>query len=156
MDIVISLPTTLKLTSFGWPREATRRALTSQKIDDVIATGLHLVPKKADVFDISFSKAERAILTGIDSGNGCRKMCHKVIKKYIESYRSQNPAEGISSHIFKVRYKAFCMFNRFRDDKYDMQNFAVFVLNNHPAFYLNLYWTVIGPTGILSADNGPI
>ena len=110
VDIVISLPTADELTSFGWPLKATRRALTAQKIEDVKAAGLHLVPKSADVFDISFSKAERAILTGIDSGNGCRKMCHKVIKKYIESYRSHNPAEGISSHIFKVRYKVFCMF----------------------------------------------
>ena len=104
IDIVPSLPSHIPLTSFGWPRPSTVKAFTRERIQAATDAGTHLVPKKDTVFDISYSKAEKALLENIDSGNGCRKKCHQVIKKYVQTFSSQNSASGISSHIFKVVY----------------------------------------------------
>ena len=102
LDIVASLPCDTPLTSSGWPRPSTTRAFRAESIQAAKDAGTHLVPKKDTVFDISYSKAEKALLENIDSGNGCRKKCHKVIKKYVQTFSSRNSASGISSHIFKV------------------------------------------------------
>lgn len=101
IDIVPSLPSYIPLTSSGWPRRATIRAFTQERTEAAKNAGTHLVPKKDAVFDISYSKAERALLEDIDSNNKCRKKCHQVIKKYVKSFTSLNSASGISSHIFK-------------------------------------------------------
>ena len=93
------------MTSSGWPRPATRRVLSTEKIDKVKAAGIHLVPKGDEVWCISYSKCETALLDGIDSGNECRKMCHQLIKRYIQIFSSKTSASGVSSYIFKVSIK---------------------------------------------------
>lgn len=102
VDLVPSLPSNIPVTSCVWPRNASMEAFTKTRIEAAKKAGTHLVPKKDIVFALSYSKAENALLRGIDSGNECRRMCHQVIKKYLKTFKSQRSAEAMSSHIFKV------------------------------------------------------
>lgn len=101
VDVTATLPCDLDVASSGWPRPDTRRVLSTEKIDKVKAAGIHLVPKGDEVWCISYSKCETALLDGIDSGNECRKMCHQLIKRYIQIFSSKTSASGVSSYIFK-------------------------------------------------------
>ena len=98
VDVVPSLPCGISVTSQGWKQNT----FSSEIIEQVKTVGTHLVPKDVILFDISYSKAERALLEAIDSGKQCHKMCHQVIKKYVKTFGSQTHARGISTHIFKV------------------------------------------------------
>ena len=102
VDLVPSLQSNIPVTSRAWPRNASIEAFSKTRIEAAKKAGTHLVPKKDIVFALSYSKAENALLRGIDSGNECRRMCHQVIKKYLKTFKSQRSAEAMSSHIFKV------------------------------------------------------
>lgn len=104
VDVTPSLKTSLPVTSNCWPRPDTRRALSSGLTERVISAETHLVPKGDTTFNTSYSRAEKELLRGIDAGNGCRRQCHQVMKRYVQEYASKSPkgAPGISSHILKV------------------------------------------------------
>lgn len=104
VDVAPSLPSNLPVTSNCWPRPDTHKALSAGQIADVTTAGTHLVPKGERVFAVSYSKAEIALLKGLDAGNGCRKDCHKVMKRYVQEYSSKATGgiPGFSSHILKV------------------------------------------------------
>ena len=111
-DITPSLPSNVPVTANCWPRPDTKNALSRSQIERVIGAGTHLVPKGDTVFNTSYSRAEKELLKGLDAGNGCRKQCHQVMKRYVQEYCSKSPdgAPGISSHILKVRIcqRALC------------------------------------------------
>ncbi|XP_053401529.1 protein mab-21-like 3 [Mercenaria mercenaria] len=73
VDLTVSLKCSLQLQEFNWPRSATLRAFDEELIERAIGAGIHLVPKKDLFWSISFSRAERALLSGIDADSGCRK-----------------------------------------------------------------------------------
>ena len=104
VDVTPSLPSNIPVTANCWPRPDTRKALTGSQIDRVTNAGTHLVPKGDTVFATSYSRAEKELLRTIDAGNGCRRECHKVMKRFVQEYCSKSPdgAPGISSHILKV------------------------------------------------------
>lgn len=101
VDVTATLPCDLDVTSQGWPRADTRKALSADKIEKVKQAGIHLVPKGDEVWCVSYSKCEKALLHGIDTGNECRKMCHQIIKRFIQIFSSRCSTSGISSYIFK-------------------------------------------------------
>lgn len=101
VDVTATLPCDLDVTSNGWPRQGTRGVLSGDKIEKVMKAGIHLVPKGDEVWCISYSKCETALLDGIDTGNDCRKMCHQLIKRCIQIFGSKKSASGVSSYIFK-------------------------------------------------------
>jgi hypothetical protein len=102
VDITISLPCGIPIEK--WPRRETKRAFSEPLIKDVKETGTHLVPKKDEFWAVSYSKAERALFSRLDEGNGCRKFVYKMLKKYMQSCKSRSPSglRGLSSHILKV------------------------------------------------------
>ncbi|XP_045193014.2 uncharacterized protein LOC123549197 [Mercenaria mercenaria] len=108
VDITISLPSDIPITK--WPRKGTKQAFSEKLISDVKKTGTHLVPKKDEFWAVSYSKAERALFSRIDEGNGCRKFVYKMLKKYMQSCksRSKNGLPGLSSHILKTQLLWFC------------------------------------------------
>ena len=107
VDVTPSIKYDIPITEHGWPRPATRRAVDKDLIDAVIQTGTHLVPKKDQFWSVSYSKAERTLLSSIDAGNGCRKKVYKMMKKSVQTCKSQSldGLPGISSHILKVLSK---------------------------------------------------
>ncbi|XP_045194559.2 uncharacterized protein LOC123550191 [Mercenaria mercenaria] len=108
VDITLSLPSDIPIMK--WPRKETKKAFSKKLINDVKETGTHLVPKKDEVWAISFSKAERTLFSRIDEGNGCRKFVYKMLKKYMQSCksRSENGLPGLSSHILKTQLLWSC------------------------------------------------
>jgi predicted phosphohydrolase len=104
VDVTLSLECDIPLSRFGWPRGKTKQAFERDLIDKVLNAGIHLVPKKDLFWAISFSKAERALLSRLDSDGGCRKYVTKIMKKFVMNCSSQstNGLPGISSHIIKV------------------------------------------------------
>jgi predicted phosphohydrolase len=104
VDVTLSLECDIPLSRFGWPREKTKQAFERNVIDEVLNAGIHLVPKKDLFWAISFSKAERALLSRLDTDGGCRKYVTKIMKKFVMNCSSQstNGLPGISSHIIKV------------------------------------------------------
>ena len=101
-DLTATLPCDLDVTSHGWPRCETRAVLSDDRIRKVKEAGMHLVPKGDEVWCVSYSKCEKALLDGVDSGNECRKMCHQLMKRYVQIFSSKVSAPGVSSYIFKV------------------------------------------------------
>lgn len=101
VDVTATLPCNMDVTAQGWPRAGTRQILSYDKIAKVKGAGMHLVPKGDEVWCVSYSKCEKALLDGIDSGNECRKKCHKLMKRYVQIFSSKMSASGISSYIFK-------------------------------------------------------
>ncbi|XP_060556587.1 uncharacterized protein LOC132717178 isoform X2 [Ruditapes philippinarum] len=110
VDITLSLECDIPLSRFGWPREKTKQAFERDVIDEVLNAGIHLVPKKDLFWAISFSKAERALLSRLDTDGGCRKYVTKIMKKFVMNCSSQstNGLPGISSHIIKTRILWSC------------------------------------------------
>jgi predicted phosphohydrolase len=105
VDITLSLECDIPLSRFGWPREKTKQAFERDLINEVLNAGIHLVPKKDLFWAISFSKAERALLSRLDdTDGGCRKYVTKIMKKFVMNCISQsiNGLPGISSHVIKV------------------------------------------------------
>ena len=105
VDVTATLPCDqdVKSLGLGWPRGATRSVLSVDKIAKVTGAGIHLVPKGDEVWCVSYSKWEKALLDGMDTGNECRKMCHQIIKRFIQIHSSKTSTSGISSYIFKVQ-----------------------------------------------------
>lgn len=103
VDIAPSIPSNLPMAPNSWPRPATRKALSESQIAQVQAAGTHLVPKGDTTFAVSYSKQEKALLNEFDAGNGCRKKCHQVMKRYFQEFSSKSldGAPGISTHILK-------------------------------------------------------
>ncbi|XP_053402947.1 protein mab-21-like 3 [Mercenaria mercenaria] len=110
VDISVSLHCDIPITAFGWPREETKRAFSMEHINEVLKAGIHLVPKKDLFWAISFSKAERALLSILDADQGCRKYVAKIMKKHVMTCSSQssNGLPGISSHIIKTQILWSC------------------------------------------------
>ncbi|XP_060567539.1 zinc finger protein 423-like [Ruditapes philippinarum] len=108
VDITISLPCGIPIEK--WPRRETKRAFSEPLIKDVKETGTHLVPKKDEFWAVSYSKAERALFSRLDEGNGCRKFVYKMLKKYMQSCKSRSPSglRGLSSHILKTQLLWSC------------------------------------------------
>lgn len=104
VDLVPSLPCDLPVGINGWPRKDTRKAFP-KKIDAVSKVGLHLVPKGDESWTISYSKAERELLEGIDDNNECRREVMKIIKSFLEKCKRESPdgLPGLSSHIVKIQ-----------------------------------------------------
>ncbi|XP_053393106.1 protein mab-21-like 3 [Mercenaria mercenaria] len=104
VDLVPSLPCSLSVTMNGWPRKDTRSAF-SKKINAIKNAGLHLVPKGDETWAISYSKAERELLDGIDEQNECRREVMKIMKQFLETCKeeSSNGLPGLSSHIVKTQ-----------------------------------------------------
>ena len=102
VDITLSLPCDIPIAK--WPRKETKQAFSETLIKGVKETGTHLVPKKDEFWAVSYSKAERALFSRLDEGNGCRKFVYKMLKKYMQSCksRSRSGLPGLSSHILKV------------------------------------------------------
>ena len=103
-DLTATLPCDLDVTSRGWPRRQTRAVLSDVRIRKVKEAGMHLVPKGDEVWCISYFKCEKAVLDGVDSGSEYRKMCHQLMKRYVQIFSSKMSASGISSYIFKVNF----------------------------------------------------
>lgn len=103
VDVSISVPCNVPITDNGWPRPATRKAFSSADIEAVKKTGMHLVPKGDELWAVSCSKAEKALLSKIDRGNGCRRSVNKIQKKMTQDCKSSSHdgLPGISSHIMK-------------------------------------------------------
>lgn len=92
------------LQDFGWPRPETENVLEEDVIGDIINAGLHLVPKDLQLWLISVSNAERVLMKKIDSEDrGCRKKCHKLLKRDVNEWKQWDDLKGISTIIFKVR-----------------------------------------------------
>lgn len=109
LDITPTIEYSIKTSQFGWPRSETIKAFGKQLVNDTIAKGTHLVPKKDLFWAISFSRMERELLSGMDSDSGCRKYVYKMLKKYIEDCkRSRGDLPGISSHIVKTQLLWSC------------------------------------------------
>ncbi|XP_053402720.1 protein mab-21-like 3 [Mercenaria mercenaria] len=125
VDITASLKcaSKLKLEDFGWPRLQTKKAFDKEVIDAAIESGIHLVPKKDLFWSISFSRAERALLSSIDRGFGCRKRVLKLLKKFVEKCKSGSTSKlpGISSHILKTQILWSCELHA--DETFDYWNF---------------------------------
>ena len=110
-------PSMIPVTSFGWPREKTFKVMTQQKIEQVKAAGLLLVPKNNDFWFISFSKPGKLLLRCIDSWNECRRRCHKILKRDYMSWNSEEAFPGVSTYMFKVNIKKlFCKENELSGD----------------------------------------
>lgn len=104
VDITPSIPCKVPVSDNGWPRPGTRKAYSDRVIDDIKKVGTHLVPKGDTTWAVSYSKAEKAALSKIDEGNGCRREVNRIMKKYVQdcTSRSENGLPGVSSHIIKV------------------------------------------------------
>ncbi|XP_053401545.1 uncharacterized protein LOC128557671 [Mercenaria mercenaria] len=125
VDVTVSLKCSAKLDfeDFGWPRAKTREAFDEDVIDAAIEAGIHLVPKKDQFWSISYSRAERALLSSIDREFGCRKRVLKLLKKYVEKCKfcSTSKLPGISSHILKTQVLWSCEMHA--DDANDYWNY---------------------------------
>ncbi|XP_053401523.1 uncharacterized protein LOC123549236 [Mercenaria mercenaria] len=134
VDVTVSLKCSAKLDfeHFGWPRAKTRKAFDQDVIDAAIEAGIHLVPKKDLFWSISYSRAERALLSSIDREFGCRKRVLKLLKKYVEKCKSGSTSKlpGISSHILKTQILWSCEIHA--DDNIDYWNY-----NNRDECLLN-------------------
>ena len=104
VDFAASIDTKLSVSIYGWPRRDTKNALSSKQIETVNEAGVHLVPKKELCWYVSFSKAASALIKHLDGDNGCRRQCHKILKRDFKTWQSKSPygMEGISTYIFKV------------------------------------------------------
>lgn len=93
----------LSITGYGWPQSKTQQALDKKQIDEIVSSGMHLVPKGYELWYISFSKGESALMEKIDTGNKCSRNTMKVIKRLNQMCRSGSKSglPGISSYIFK-------------------------------------------------------
>jgi hypothetical protein len=105
VDITPSIPCKVPVTDNGWPRPNTRKAFDSRVLDGIKTTGTHLVPKGDNVWAVSYSKAEKAALSKIDEGNGCRREVNRIMKKHVQdcTSRSKDGLPGVSSHLIKVK-----------------------------------------------------
>ncbi|XP_060556584.1 protein mab-21-like 3 [Ruditapes philippinarum] len=103
VDITPSIPCKVPVTDNGWPRPNTRKAFDSRVLDGIKTTGTHLVPKGDNVWAVSYSKAEKAALSKIDEGNGCRREVNRIMKKHVQdcTSRSKDGLPGVSSHLIK-------------------------------------------------------
>ena len=107
-DISVDMTPTVSykeiVTHNGWPRPDTKKAFSTDQIETVKAAGMHVVPKGGEVWTPSYSKAETALLSNIDKGNGCRRNVLKYCKRQTEMCASSNGKglPGVSSHILKV------------------------------------------------------
>lgn len=93
----------LSITGYGWPRPRTQQALDKKQTDEIVFSGMHLVPKGYELWYISYSKGETALMEKIDTGNKCSRNSMKVIKRLNQICRSGSTSglPGISSYIFK-------------------------------------------------------
>ena len=143
VDVTISVPTNHPVVL----RDRIKKVFTWDQMQAAEDAGMHYVPKRTTAFDLSYSKVERALLKGIDGHempSGCRKRCHKVIKKYVQMFQQSrgDGAPGISSHIFKVwlpnMAKPFKIFFRSSNDIESLYT----ALSNHalPNYLLALGW----------------
>lgn len=104
VDMTPSIPVPqLKVSDYGWPRQKTEYALSKSRINEVLEAGMHLVPKGHELWFISYSKAETALLETIDSGNECRRNTMKVLKRLKQIINSRKSLPGISSYIFQTQ-----------------------------------------------------
>lgn len=102
VDLVLSLPCSKFLSMpSSWPRKNTRKVFDQNKIRAVDKAGLHLVPKGDETWTISYSKAEKELLDGIDKGNECRREVLRLLKYYLHSCKDKvaDGLPGLSSHI---------------------------------------------------------
>ncbi|XP_057299232.1 uncharacterized protein LOC130629872 [Hydractinia symbiolongicarpus] len=89
------------LRDYRWPRDQTTYVLPQQVIQEIEKVGLHLVPKGENLWNISVSRAERELMSRIDHDNGCRKMCHKLLKSDFDEWSKHYNLDGISTVLFK-------------------------------------------------------
>lgn len=103
VDMSPSLQTNqVTLRHYRWPRYLTTYVLPQQVIQEIEKVGLHLVPKGENLWNISVSRAERELMSRIDHDNGCRKMCHKLLKSDFDEWSKRYNLDGISTVLFKV------------------------------------------------------
>ncbi|XP_060592409.1 uncharacterized protein LOC132747111 [Ruditapes philippinarum] len=104
VDIVPSLPCSLPVDIHGWPRKDSRSAF-KKKVEAVKKAGLHLVPKGDETWTISYSKAEKALLDGIDDNNEYRRGAMKLLKQFLQNCKEDSPSKlpGLSSYIVKIQ-----------------------------------------------------
>lgn len=127
VDVTISVPTNKPVQL----RDKTKEVFTGEQICAAEAAGMHYVPKWATGFVLSYSKVERALLKGIDGDGGCRKRCHKMIKKYVQTFEKsrEDGAPGISSYIFKHQLLWMNEENYGKENYWDQENFGERVLD---------------------------
>ncbi|XP_053383626.1 cyclic GMP-AMP synthase-like [Mercenaria mercenaria] len=108
---------TLSFRDFSWPRHATRKWLTKEKIDQVACQPIYLVPKGDKYWKISYANYENEILKDIDDNNTCRKRCLKIMKKKLMLWKKKSNTnfEGLSSYLLKTTLLWMC--EKFPNDK---------------------------------------
>lgn len=129
VDVTASLKCSLQFKN--WPRPATRNAFDEDLIHAVFQAGIHLVPKKDLFWAISYSRAERALLSSVDKGFGCRKRTLKLLKKYFAVCQSRSTSKlpGISSHVLKTQVLWSCERHADEADYWNQENRDICLIN---------------------------
>ena len=67
------------------------------------SNGADFVPKDNLAWRVSFSRCENDLVKDIDKDGGCRKKCHRIMKKLTKDVWSKEPVKPIpSSYVLKV------------------------------------------------------
>ncbi|KAK3592748.1 hypothetical protein CHS0354_016504 [Potamilus streckersoni] len=93
----------ITVKEYDWPRPETQKHLSRKVIETILTAGCQLTPKGDEFWNISFSNCESFLMKEIDGPNECRKMCHKLLKTFFQTWKSRSKTgyKTISSFIFK-------------------------------------------------------
>ena len=90
-------------TWIGWPRPGARWP-SQEKIRVIQNIGINATAKKPYDWMRCFAAAEKELMNGIDADGGCRKKCHRIMKRVREQFWCKTTKPGVSSFMLKVRY----------------------------------------------------
>ncbi|KAL3836106.1 hypothetical protein ACJMK2_021559 [Sinanodonta woodiana] len=93
----------ITVKEYNWPRPDTHKHLSRKVIEAIVGAGCQLTPKGDEFWNISFSNCESFLMKEIDGPNECRKMCHKLLKTFFQTWKSRSKTgyKTITSFIFK-------------------------------------------------------
>ena len=85
---------------FGWPRSSACWPSRS-KIDQIKATGIHMVATDKLYWKFSFVSCEKELLKEIDINGTCRKKTQRIMKKLKESWCPKGKKQELTSYHLK-------------------------------------------------------
>ena len=101
VDLTPLLPLGLPFPDWiGWPRS--KFWPPPEKIKAIRAIGINATAKKTYDWMRCFAAAEKELMRNIDADKGCRKKCHRIMKRVREQFWCKTTKPAISSYILKV------------------------------------------------------
>ena len=89
------------LPSFGWPIPNARWP-SPEKTERIKSLGIDATAKKPDKWRRCYNRCEKELMKNIDADGGCRKKCHRIMKRVREQFWTNTEGRGISSYMLKV------------------------------------------------------